>query len=36
VELPIAVQVHRVLFEGVAPRAALQDLMTRTLRDEAD
>jgi glycerol-3-phosphate dehydrogenase (NAD(P)+) len=36
VELPIAAQVHRVLFEGVAPRAALRGLMTRHLRDETD
>jgi glycerol-3-phosphate dehydrogenase (NAD(P)+) len=36
VELPIAAQVHRVLFDGVAPRVALQDLMTRNLRDETD
>jgi glycerol-3-phosphate dehydrogenase (NAD(P)+) len=35
VELPIAQQVHRVLFEQAAPRAALSELMTRTLRDEA-
>jgi len=34
VELPIAQQVHRVLFEGLAPRAALQELMTRAPRDE--
>ena len=36
VELPIAVQVHRVLFDGVTPRVALQELMTRNLRDETD
>jgi len=36
VELPIAAQVHRVLFDGVAPRVALQELMTRSLRDETD
>ena len=36
VELPIAEQVHRVLFEGTSPRAALLELMTRTLRDETD
>ena len=34
VELPIVAQVHRVLFDGVAPRLALQELMTRTLKDE--
>lgn len=36
VEMPIAAQVHRVLFDGVAPRAALQELMTRSLREETD
>jgi glycerol-3-phosphate dehydrogenase (NAD(P)+) len=36
VELPIAAQVHRVLFDGVAPREALHGLMTRHLRDETD
>jgi glycerol-3-phosphate dehydrogenase (NAD(P)+) len=36
VEMPIATQVHRVLFDGVPPRIALQDLMTRNLRDETD
>ena len=36
VELPIALQVNRVLFEGVPPRQALHQLMTRTLRDETD
>ena len=35
VEMPIAAQVHRVLFEGASPRAALHELMTRTLKDEA-
>jgi glycerol-3-phosphate dehydrogenase len=32
--MPIAVQVHRVLFEGASPRAALHELMTRSLKDE--
>jgi glycerol-3-phosphate dehydrogenase (NAD(P)+) len=36
VELPIATEVHRVLFEGTSPRTALLELMTRTLRDETD
>jgi len=36
VEMPIAAQVHRVLFEGASPRAALQELMTRSLKDETD
>jgi glycerol-3-phosphate dehydrogenase len=34
--MPIAAQVHRVLFDGVAPRIALQELMTRSLKDEID
>ena len=34
--MPIATQVHRVLFDGVPPRVALQELMTRNLRDETD
>jgi glycerol-3-phosphate dehydrogenase (NAD(P)+) len=34
VVLPIAAQVYRVLFEGAAPRAALHELMTRSLKDE--
>jgi glycerol-3-phosphate dehydrogenase (NAD(P)+) len=36
IEMPIAAQVHRVLFEGASPRAALQELMTRSLKDETD
>jgi glycerol-3-phosphate dehydrogenase (NAD(P)+) len=35
-ELPIASQVHRILFDGAAPRVALQELMTRNLRVETD
>jgi glycerol-3-phosphate dehydrogenase (NAD(P)+) len=35
VEMPIAEQTHRVLYEGIAPRAALHELMTRGLREEA-
>lgn len=34
VELPIARQVGRILFEGVAPELALHELMTRPLRAE--
>lgn len=34
VEVPIAVQVHRILTEGLDPRAALDELMTRPLRSE--
>ena len=35
VEMPIAAQVHAVLFEGRAPREAVQDLLARPLREEA-
>jgi glycerol-3-phosphate dehydrogenase (NAD(P)+) len=35
VEMPIATQVHAVLFEGRAPREAVQDLLARPLREEA-
>lgn len=34
VEVPIAAQVHRILTEGLDPRAALGELMTRPLRSE--
>lgn len=34
IELPIAEQVGRILFEGVAPAVALQELMTRPLKAE--
>ena len=34
VEVPIAAQVHRILTEGLDPRAALDELMTRPLRSE--
>jgi glycerol-3-phosphate dehydrogenase (NAD(P)+) len=36
VEMPIVTAVHRVLFEGQAPRDAIVDLMTRELRPEHD
>lgn len=36
VELPIVCAVHRVLFEGHPPRAAIAELMTRELRAEHD
>jgi glycerol-3-phosphate dehydrogenase (NAD(P)+) len=36
VEMPIVAAVHRVLFEGQSPRAALLDLMSRELRAERD
>ena len=34
VEMPIAAQVHRILFEGVPPAEALHELMTRPLKAE--
>jgi glycerol-3-phosphate dehydrogenase (NAD(P)+) len=34
VEMPIATQVHRILFEGVPPAVALRELMTRPLKAE--
>ncbi|MBI4601975.1 MAG: NAD(P)-dependent glycerol-3-phosphate dehydrogenase [Planctomycetes bacterium] len=34
VDLPIAAEVHRVLFEGKAPREAVEDLMGRESKDE--
>ena len=36
VEMPIVAAVHRILFEGRAPREAIADLMTRELRAEED
>ncbi len=36
VQMPIAEQIHRVLFEGQDPRGALQELMRRPPRDEED
>jgi len=36
VELPIAAAVYAILFEGVAPREAVQGLMTRAWRDELE
>lgn len=34
VELPIAEQMHRVLFEGCEPRLAVQDLLSRVAKSE--
>jgi glycerol-3-phosphate dehydrogenase (NAD(P)+) len=34
VEMPISEQVYRVLHEGLSPRQAVQNLMTRELRQE--
>jgi glycerol-3-phosphate dehydrogenase (NAD(P)+) len=36
VEMPIAEQIHRVLFEGQDPKEALSELMQRPPRDEED
>lgn len=36
VEMPIAEQIHRVLFEGQDPKEALRELMRRPPRDEED
>lgn len=36
VEMPISRQVERVLFEALAPEAAVTELMTRALRSEVD
>ncbi|MGH9804065.1 MAG: NAD(P)H-dependent glycerol-3-phosphate dehydrogenase, partial [Candidatus Acidiferrales bacterium] len=34
VELPITGQMHRMLFEGVAPQSAVRELMERALKEE--
>ena len=34
VEMPIAQQTYKVLFEGLSPRQAVQNLMSRELKDE--
>lgn len=36
VDMPIVAAVHRVLFAGQSPRAAIEELMTRELRAERD
>ncbi|HEU4724097.1 MAG TPA: NAD(P)H-dependent glycerol-3-phosphate dehydrogenase [Candidatus Eisenbacteria bacterium] len=36
VELPIAEQVHAILFEGKSARAAMRELLTRDLKPEAE
>jgi glycerol-3-phosphate dehydrogenase len=33
--MPIASEMYRVLYEGESPRAALQRLMTRSLKAES-
>ncbi len=35
VEMPICAVVHRILFEGLRPRDALHELMTRELKEES-
>jgi glycerol-3-phosphate dehydrogenase (NAD(P)+) len=34
VDLPITEQMHRMLFEGLPPRAAVRELMNRSLKEE--
>jgi glycerol-3-phosphate dehydrogenase (NAD(P)+) len=36
IEMPIANQVYRILYEGVAPREAVETLMTRELKPESE
>ena len=36
VEMPIVEQVRRVLYDGISPREAIADLMTRRLRSEGE
>jgi glycerol-3-phosphate dehydrogenase (NAD(P)+) len=36
VEMPICEQVHRILYEGVAPQEAVMALMSRSLKPETD
>lgn len=36
VEMPIVAMVHRILFDGQTPRAAVEELMARELRAEQD
>jgi glycerol-3-phosphate dehydrogenase (NAD(P)+) len=36
VEMPLLEQMHSVLFEGLAPRQAVETLLARDLRDESD
>jgi glycerol-3-phosphate dehydrogenase (NAD(P)+) len=36
IEMPIANQVYRILYEGVAPREAVEALMTRELKPESE
>jgi glycerol-3-phosphate dehydrogenase (NAD(P)+) len=36
IEMPIANQVYRILYEGAAPREAVEALMTRELKPESE
>jgi len=36
VEMPIATEVYRALYEGKSPAAAVESLLTRALRPERD
>ena len=36
IDMPIAAEMHRVLYEGESPRVALQRLMTRSLKAESE
>jgi glycerol-3-phosphate dehydrogenase (NAD(P)+) len=36
VEMPICHQIYRILYEDLAPREALSQLMTRGLKQELD
>ena len=35
VDMPITEQIYRILYQGLAPRAAVEVLMTRALRSES-
>jgi glycerol-3-phosphate dehydrogenase (NAD(P)+) len=35
VEMPICEQIHRVVHEGVAPKDAVKELMSRALKPES-
>jgi len=36
VEMPISSEVYRILYEGISPKDAVHDLMTRDLKQELD
>ncbi|NLG77830.1 MAG: glycerol-3-phosphate dehydrogenase, partial [Xanthomonadaceae bacterium] len=35
VEMPISEQIYRVIYEGVAPKDAVKELMSRALKPES-